>query len=82
MFGPHSPHAARRAGRYTASRMVVLLAAPFILLMAAPMLLLLLPLVLVASPLVMASMITGASSNHMESRRIGAFRPAHAAATR
>lgn len=80
MFGPHTPHYARRAGRYATHRMFMVFAAPLILLMAAPMLLLLLPLVLLALPFVLASMTTGASNNHMESRRIDAFRP-HASQT-
>ena len=53
----------------------VLLMLPFIALAVAPVMLLLLPLAFVALPFMIVGFFAGAAGNHMESRRIAAWRP-------
>ena len=52
----------------------VVLVPPFAALAIAPMLLLLAPLALIALPFMVLAFFTGASDNHMETRRIDAWR--------
>lgn len=52
----------------------VVLVPPFAALAFAPMLLILSPLALIALPFMAAAFFTGASDNHMQTRRIDAFR--------
>jgi hypothetical protein len=56
----------------------VVLVPPFVALAVAPMLLVLAPLALIALPFMVAAFFTGAADNHMETRRIDAWRPARA----
>ncbi len=49
---------------------------PFAALALAPMLLVLAPLALIALPFMLVAFFAGAADNHMETRRIEAWRPA------
>lgn len=73
MFGPHDSLSFTRGVRFTAVRVVMLLAPVFAALAVAPMLLILLPLAFAGLPFLLVTFLGGASQHHFETKRIQAW---------